>query len=79
METEIAKIITALGTLGRTANVMEVLNYTQADFDGAFRIALEMENRNLVKLLYSNINQNKVIVEITLVGEAAYEKTIQNQ
>ncbi|HEX6223451.1 MAG TPA: hypothetical protein VFZ52_03525 [Chryseolinea sp.] len=50
-------------------NVMETLGYTQDQFQRAFDIALEMDNRNLVKLLYSNFNAGKVIVEFTLLGK----------
>lgn len=53
---------------------MEILGYSHADFQKGFDIAIEMQNRDLVKLLYSNFNQNKIIVEFTLLGKAAYEK-----
>ena len=52
-------------------NVVEVLNYNQDQFQQAFDIALEMDNRNLVKLLYSNFNVGKVVVEFTLIGKSA--------
>lgn len=52
-------------------NVMEVLNFSSDKFQEAFDIALEMDNRNLVKLIYSNFNQSKVIVEFTLIGKSA--------
>jgi hypothetical protein len=50
-------------------DVMEVLGYTSDKFQHAFDVALEMDNRNLVKLLYSNFNAGKVIVEFTLLGK----------
>ena len=50
-------------------NVMEALGYTQDQFQRAFDIALEMDNRNLVKLLYSHFTAGKVIVEFTLLGK----------
>lgn len=53
---------------------MEILGYSQAGFQQGFDIAIEMQNRDLIKLLYSNFNQNKIIVEFTLLGKAAYEK-----
>jgi hypothetical protein len=49
-------------------NVMEALGYGQDQFQRAFDIALEMDNNDFVKLLYSNYNQSKVIVELTLIG-----------
>ena len=75
METEISKVIKGVGDQGgTTGNVMEFLGYTSADFQKGFDIANEMQNRDLVKLLYSNFNQNKVIVEFTVLGKAAFEK-----
>ncbi|MBT1701614.1 hypothetical protein KK083_32290 [Fulvivirgaceae bacterium PWU4] len=50
-------------------NVIEVLGYNADQFQQAFDIALEMDNRSLVKLLYSNFNAGKVIVEFTLLGK----------
>lgn len=75
MEKEIAQIIKGIGDdRGTTGNVMVFLGYGQVDFEKGFQIALEMQNRDLVKLLYSNYNQNKIIVEFTLLGKADYEK-----
>jgi hypothetical protein len=51
-------------------NVMDALGYSQDNFQQAFDIALEMDNRNLVKLIYSNFNASKVIVELTLIGKS---------
>ena len=50
-------------------NVVEVLGYSSENFQRAFDIALQMENRNLVKLLYSNFNAGKIIVEFTLLAK----------
>ena len=75
IESEILKVIKGVGDQGgTTGNVMEFLGYSQANFQDAFDVANEMQNRDLVKLLYSNFNQSKVIVEFTLLGKAAYEK-----
>ena len=49
-------------------NIIEALGYTSEKFQQAFDIALEMDNRNLVKLLYSNFDAGKVIVEFTLLA-----------
>lgn len=73
-ESEINQIIAGIGSAGKMGNVMEVLGYSQKDFQTGFDIANEMQNRDLVKLLYSNYNQNKIVVEFTLLGKAAYEK-----
>ena len=55
-------------TQGKLVNVLEVLDYTSDRFEEAFAIALEMDNRNLAKLLYSNYNAGKIIIEFTLLG-----------
>lgn len=47
-------------------NVVEALGFSSDNFQEAFNVALEMENQNLVKLIYSNFNALKVIVELTL-------------
>lgn len=55
-------------------NVLDALGYKQENFQEAFDIALEMENQNLVKMLYSNFNAGKIIVELTLPGKAESKK-----
>lgn len=69
-EEEIKKVLTSHRIDTDMLNVMEALNYTSEKFQQAFDIALEMDNRNLVKLVYSNFNQGKIIVEFTLLGKA---------
>jgi hypothetical protein len=49
-------------------NVMEALGYGTEKFQDAFDVALAMDNRDLVKLIYSNFNAGKVIVEFTLLA-----------
>jgi hypothetical protein len=50
-------------------NIIEVLGYEPDNYQRAFDIALEMDNLSLVKLLYSNFNAGKVVVEFTLIGK----------
>lgn len=50
---------------------MQFLNYPPADFDRAFEFANTLQNKDLVKLLYSNFNKNLIVVELTLPGERA--------
>jgi len=50
-------------------NVMEALRFTSDQFQHAFDVALEMDNRNLAKLLYSNFEAGKIIVEFTLLAD----------
>jgi hypothetical protein len=66
---EIAKILKSKRADTDMLNVMEVLVFSPDNFQQAFDIALEMENRNLVKILYSNFNTSKVIIEFTLLAK----------
>ena len=58
------KFLKATGEAGTIWNVVDVL---QEEHQFCFDLALEMQNRNLVKLLYS-LYPTKVMVEITLLG-----------
>jgi hypothetical protein len=68
LEDKIKKILAARRPDTDMVNVMEALSIGQDKFQEGFDTALEMDNRNLVKLIYSNFNQNKVIVEFTLLA-----------
>jgi hypothetical protein len=68
-EKEIAAILRARRPDTDMLNVIEVLSYGPDKFQQAFDIALEMDNQSLVKLLYSNFNAGKVIVEFTLLAK----------
>lgn len=68
-EKEIATILQARRMDTDMLNVVEALGYGMDQFQQAFDIALEMDNRNLVKLLYSNFNAGKIIVEFTLLAK----------
>jgi hypothetical protein len=73
-EETVDSIIVGIGKSGNhTGNIIDFLNYTRYDFDEAFQIANEIQNMDLVKLLYSNFNQNKIIVEFTLLGKSRYK------
>ncbi len=61
-------IIQHLAKAGGTGNVMEFLLLSPSDFDKGFSIANDMQNKDLVKLLYSNFNKNLIVVETTLLG-----------
>jgi len=50
--------------------VMEALQWDVSRFDEGFAIALDIQNLDYVKLLYSNFNKNLIVVELTLVGLA---------
>ncbi|MCE7862545.1 MAG: hypothetical protein DYG99_03280 [Bacteroidetes bacterium CHB5] len=53
---------------GGMGNVLEPLGYTQEDFDKAFEFANDLQNKDLVKLIYSNFNKRQIVVELTLPG-----------
>ena len=59
---------------GGTGNVMEALGWEAPRFEEGSRIALELDNRNYAKMLYSNFNKNLIVVELTLVGIAMANK-----
>lgn len=64
------KVIQSIRKAETTGNVMSILDWSPDRFDEGFHFANELQNLNLVKLLYSNFNKNLIIVELTLVGEA---------
>lgn len=66
-ETELL-VLQSLVKKGTMGNVMEFLNWPQSDFDKGFEFANNLQNKDLVKLLYSNFNKNLIVVELTLVG-----------
>lgn len=68
LSTDELLVLQKLSAAGGTGNVMEFLNYSAADFDKAFEFANNLQNKDLVKLLYSNFNKNLVVVELTLLG-----------
>jgi hypothetical protein len=68
-EKEISIVISARKPDTDMINVLEALGYGADKFQEAFDVALEMDNRNLVKLIYSNFNAGKVIVEFTLLAK----------
>ncbi len=69
-EKEIATVLQSRRPDTDILNVIEVLGYDSDKYQRAFDIALEMDNRSLVKLLYSNFNVGKVVVEFTLIGKS---------
>jgi hypothetical protein len=68
-EKEIATVLKSRQPDTDMINVVEALGYGPERFQEAFDVALEMDNRNLVKLLYSNFNIGKVVVEFTLLAK----------
>lgn len=68
----INQVIKGIGSRG-FGNVMEALAWQEDNFEEAFSLANTMQNMDLVKLIYSNYNQNKIVIEFTLLGKARYE------
>ncbi len=62
-----------LAARGGSGNVLEVWKFDSSAFDEAFSMALAMENKDLVKLLYSNFNKKLIVLEMTLIGYAAIQ------
>jgi hypothetical protein len=68
VESKIDAVLGGLREVNSIGNVMEILNLGASDFQLAFDLANEMQNRDLVKLLYAFQPGNKVSVEMTLEG-----------
>lgn len=69
-------VIKNLGVRG-FGNVMDALGWDQRRFQEGFDLANAMQNMDLVKLLYSNFNQNNIVIEFTLLGKARYQSLHQ--
>lgn len=68
------RVLRFLVSASGTGNVMEALQWGADHFDEGFAVANDMQNRDMVKLLYSNYNKNLIVVELTLLGEREGEK-----
>ena len=72
------KVLKAIGKAETTGNVMDILGWSSDRFDEGFQFANELQNMDLVKLLYSNFNKNLIVVELTLLGEQKGNGSISN-
>lgn len=61
-------VIKKLCAQGGTGNVMEFLGYGSSQFDEGFIMAITLQNKDLIKILYSNFNKNLINVEATLLA-----------
>ena len=68
VERLIDRVLAGMGGVNSISNVMDILQLGSKDFQLAFDLANEMQNRDLVKLLYAFQPGNKVNVEMTLEG-----------
>ena len=56
IEAQIQKVIEGIGDdTGTSGNVMEILGFSSVNFQHGFDVANEIQNRDLVKLFYSNL------------------------
>jgi hypothetical protein len=69
MDKQVAErqFLKAAGEAGTIWNVVDILKEGPDGYQFCFDLALDMENRNLVKILYA-LYPSKVMVEMTLEG-----------
>ena len=67
MDEKIKEVLRSTGKADTIWNVVEILKAKPEDFQYCFEIAIEMQNRDLVKLLYSQY-PSKIMIEMTLIG-----------
>ena len=68
VEDRIDQVLAGMGEVNSISNVMSILKLEAKDFQFAFDLANEMQNRDLVKLLYAFQPGRVVSVEMTLQG-----------
>lgn len=68
VENKINEVLQGMGEVNSIANVMNILKLEARDFQFGFDLANEMQNRDLVKLLYAFQPGKVVSVEMTLEG-----------
>ena len=59
-------------------NIMQILAWPPSKFDDGFMLANELQNLDLVKLLYSSFNKNQIVVELTLLGKEVGQSSRSN-
>jgi len=69
-EEKIRQILAGTGEADTIWNVVDILKAKPEEFQECFDLANEMQNRDLVKLLYS-LYPKKVMIEMTLLGARA--------
>jgi hypothetical protein len=60
---------------GDSGNLMEALGWDSSRFEEGSKIALELDNLNYAKMLYSNFNKNLIVIELTRIGIAGASKS----
>lgn len=67
VENKIKEFLKSTGEAGSIWNVVDLLKEKPEGFQFCFDLAMEMQNRDLVKLLYA-LHPSKVMVEMTLLA-----------
>lgn len=62
-------VLKGLVASGGTGNAIELLKNEITEFQAGFDFVNDLQNLDLVKILYSNFNKNLVVAELTLLGE----------
>ncbi len=70
VEMKTKEFLRSVGEAGTIWNVVELLKEKQEGYQFCFDLANDMQNKDLVKLLYA-LYPSKVMVEITLKGSGA--------
>ncbi|HZY78558.1 MAG TPA: hypothetical protein VFE50_03480 [Cyclobacteriaceae bacterium] len=73
LDQKIKEVLKSTGKAGTIWNVVDILKAKPDEFQHCFDLANEMQNRDLVKLLYS-FYPTKVMIEMTLVGAEMKEQ-----
>jgi hypothetical protein len=68
VDSKVSQVLAGMGDVNSISNVMSILKLDTKDFQFAFDLAIEMQNRDLVKLLYAFQPGKVVNVEMTLEG-----------
>jgi hypothetical protein len=68
VDQKINEILKATGDAGTIWNVVDILKAGPEAFQLCFDLANDMQNRDLVKLLYA-LYPSKVMIEMTLIGQ----------
>ena len=70
-EIQILKYLVELGRPEAMANAKELISPT-IDYENAFELVNDMNNKNLIKLVYC-VSPNMINVQLTLFGEKEYQ------
>src|SRR5690242_6314858 len=78
IEEKTKQVLTSTGEAGTIWNVVEILKEKPEGYQFCFDLANEMQNRDLVKLLYS-LYPSKVMIEMTLEGARIQDSEVRRE